>query len=616
MSGKGLWAWVLYCLLFYGNGMGQQDSISMLLENQNLEIVFDDPVWVKKVCLNDRDLSALLKIEGISQKEITIINDYKKVNGDFAHPLELYQIQGLPIEIIHKMLPFVEVEDGHSVHGRRQFSHSLMVRFRQSNGSNNVPLNQNMGNQLLRYSGGRGNFKWGGMITKDSGESWGEHYLFKSGYVKWTSANNRASVILGDYTFQWGQGLLGSSSFLTVPSWRIQTFIQPPPDIRPFTSTMEVLSKRGVISKFSFKKGLLIIGINEKKLHGAWVSESSFIPTTNSVFSDSTSISKFEAARRNGFFLFQQWRFKSNQLGIGCINDTIRRINDRGLWGNSKWTISWNRQRGNHHLFSEFAFFEMKFKCVMGGLFSLHPSVRLGLFFAKSQFNQMPSGFSHSFRQQLEWQVNTVLTIYGGVSLQKKWSQEIPVDFIKRNFFLEWEWKPKRHHQFYYRLVREHQWVLQPLGNTYDAACISDLTHRFDVVISIGSELKFHTRFEFSLKERLKERAQYYFFEWDYHPFDIPFSCVFRYTSFDADDWEMRRYTMERGVSGSYNMLALYGTGERLCFLVKWNPGRFNIQCKVHGQGQLQRTRSNRWASGNFGARSVGVELLLAFDIG
>ena len=73
----------------------------MLLENQNVEIVFDDPVWVKKVCLNDRDLSALLKIEGISQKEITIINDYKKVNGDCAHPLELYQIQGLPIEIIH-----------------------------------------------------------------------------------------------------------------------------------------------------------------------------------------------------------------------------------------------------------------------------------------------------------------------------------------------------------------------------------------------------------------------------------------------------------------------------------------------------------------------------------
>jgi len=379
---------------------------------------------------------------------------------------------------------------------------------------------------------------------------------------------------------------------------------------------METLSKRGLISKISSKRGVLLVGVNIKRVHGAWVSENEFIPTSNTTFIDSTSISKFETARRSGFFLLQQWHLKSNHLGIGVCNDTLRNLDHYGFLGKTKWSFSWNKQKGNHHLFSEFTFVEMKFKCVMGALFHPHPTFRFGAFFSKVQIDQSPSGFLQSFRQQLEWQVHSAIIVYAGVSLQKKWSSDISTDFFKRLFFVECEWKPKRNHQFYYRGFKEQQMVFLPWENTYQVTHIADLTHRVDAEIPIGNAFQFHTRFEFSHKERLKKRAQYYFFELDYHPFVIPVSCVFRYTSFDADDWNMRRFVMERGVSGSYNMRSLYGVGERLSVLMKWKPGKVNVQCKVYWQDHFQRTYLNRWASNGFGTRRVGVECLVAVELG
>ncbi len=259
---------MLCCLLGY-SVLAQQDLDEILvapsegISEEALEQLMQ--VYTQPIAINAITAEQLTLLGVLSKAQIQNFITYRDVYGPF---LSLYEIQVIPLfdkATIERLLPYVYFSLPNRTFAQdwQQAQHRLIFRtsqyleqkkgFTPPDTRSKVRYEGSPLRTLLRYRlAVPKRLSLGFSFEKDEGEkTWND---FGSGYLQIQNRGVVQQVILGDYTAQFGQGLVAGAGFYLGKSSETVLFARRnQTGIRPYTSTMEMNFLRGVAVEWQWK---------------------------------------------------------------------------------------------------------------------------------------------------------------------------------------------------------------------------------------------------------------------------------------------------------------------------------------------------------------------------
>lgn len=257
-----------------------QNIIGIPSDDLNYEELLESlgQLYIHPLDLNQANYAQLASLFVLSDRQIKNILDYRGKAGNFASIYELQVVEGLDLATIYKIIPFVTITESEfstqSVsNSLNNANHTFILR------TNNV-LEQKKGytplkgRETVRYLGKPGSIylrykmfhskdiSAGFTLEKDDGESFTFNSKkrqfvadFNSFHFQIQNKGHWKTISLGDYTMQFGQGLVLSSGFyLGKGAETILTIRRNSLGIRPYTSVIESNFFRGAAATYQIGK--------------------------------------------------------------------------------------------------------------------------------------------------------------------------------------------------------------------------------------------------------------------------------------------------------------------------------------------------------------------------
>jgi Helix-hairpin-helix motif len=237
---------------------------------ENLIMLYQDPLDINKATEADFRNLLLLKDAEISQ-----ILKHREQFGDYLSLYELQVISELDQRTISNLLPFLTIKSSIRDFKFREISRTaseqyLVLRAEQT-------LEQSKGFTDDKYAGSRQkyysrfrmshpkDFSIGFISEKDAGEkSMLDYYLF---HLQIQNKGRLKNLVLGDFTSQFGQGMIFSAGFAPGKSSEpIYSTRRSNLGIKPYNSLVETGSMRGLAFTYSVKNLQIspMVGINKR----------------------------------------------------------------------------------------------------------------------------------------------------------------------------------------------------------------------------------------------------------------------------------------------------------------------------------------------------------------
>jgi Helix-hairpin-helix motif len=237
---------------------------------ENLIMLYQDPLDINKA--SEADLRNLLILK---DSEITQIIKHREQYGDFLSLYELQVIPDLEPNTISNLLPFLTIKSSlkeFKISGLRRTASEqyLVLRTEQT-------LEKSRGFSEEKYAGSRQkyysrfrmshpkDFSLGFISEKDAGEkSLLDYYIF---HIQIQNKGQLKNLVLGDFTSQFGQGLIFSAGFAPGKSSEpIYSTRRSNLGIKPYNSLVETGSMRGLALTYTFKNLQIspMVGYNKR----------------------------------------------------------------------------------------------------------------------------------------------------------------------------------------------------------------------------------------------------------------------------------------------------------------------------------------------------------------
>ncbi len=248
-----------------------QNIIGIPSDDLNYEELLESlsQLYINPIDLNKANYAQLASLFVLSDKQIKTLIDYRTSAGSFASIYELQVLEGYDLDTIYKIIPFVTISEStlsmSSVEESFKKANQTLI-FRSNNileqKKGYTPLK---GRETVRYLGKPGSLylrykvfhikdiSAGFTLDKDDGETFNFNAKkrqfvadFASFHFQVQNKGRWKNISLGDYTMQFGQGIVLSSGFYlgkgaeTILSVRRNSL-----GIRPYTSIIESNFFRG-----------------------------------------------------------------------------------------------------------------------------------------------------------------------------------------------------------------------------------------------------------------------------------------------------------------------------------------------------------------------------------
>jgi hypothetical protein len=260
---------LLMALIFF-NGFGQTinrpeinlDEFILKLapiqtEDANYEDIYENlfTIYQNPLDLNKADIADLRALFFLTENQINAILNHKNKFGNFMSIYELQAVEGLTMEDIRTLLPFVQVRNEigttrFSNFTKKAVEHYLVLRADQTlEPSAGFKEDKFMGSAQRYYTRYRmshsKDFSIGFVSEKDAGEkNFMDYYNF---HVQVQNKGIVKNLVVGDYLMQFGQGMIFSAGFAAGKgSEPVYTTRRSNIGIRPYNSVVENGSFRGV----------------------------------------------------------------------------------------------------------------------------------------------------------------------------------------------------------------------------------------------------------------------------------------------------------------------------------------------------------------------------------
>jgi hypothetical protein len=226
-------------------------------EDANYEDVYENlfTIYQNPLDLNKADIADLRALFFLNESQINAILNHKKLFGNFLSIYELQAVEGLSMEDIRSLLPFIQVRNGISTtrlsnFAKKAVEHYLVLRADQTlEASAGFKENKFAGSPQRYYTRYRmshsKDFSIGFVSEKDAGEkNFLDYYNF---HVQVQNKGIVKNLVVGDYLMQFGQGMIFSAGFAAGKgSEPVYTTRRSNVGIRPYNSVVENGSFRGI----------------------------------------------------------------------------------------------------------------------------------------------------------------------------------------------------------------------------------------------------------------------------------------------------------------------------------------------------------------------------------
>lgn len=224
--------------------------------------------------LNKTDGKDLAELRFLSPLQISNIINHREVGGHFITVNELQTVDGLDVETVRLLVPFVKVETSSQLKGLsfndylNEGKHDLLLRYGRI-------LQNQQGYRITdttrsRYLGSpdrlfaryryhlKQNVQFSLNMEKDAGEQFftgAQRYGFDfySGGLYFKNQKRLKQVVIGDYSLQFGQGLALWTGLSFGKGALVQHVARQGLGLRPYTSTNEFLFFRGFAATYLMK---------------------------------------------------------------------------------------------------------------------------------------------------------------------------------------------------------------------------------------------------------------------------------------------------------------------------------------------------------------------------
>lgn len=226
-------------------------------EDANYEDVYENlfTIYQNPLDLNKADIADLRALFFLSENQINAIIHHKNKFGNFLSIYELQAVEGLSIEDIRAILPFVQVKNGIgttrlSNFAKKAVEHYLVIRADQTlEPIAGIKEDKFVGSAQRYYTRYRmshnKDFSIGFVSEKDAGENkFFDYYNF---HIQVQNKGIIKNLVIGDYLMQFGQGMIFSAGFAAGKgSEPVYTTRRSNVGIRPYNSVVENGSFRGI----------------------------------------------------------------------------------------------------------------------------------------------------------------------------------------------------------------------------------------------------------------------------------------------------------------------------------------------------------------------------------
>lgn len=610
----------------------------------NLQKRIENPIHLNS--LTRQDLTELLIF---NDAEIDAILSHRDSYSDFVDIHEIQAIRGLSLEKAKLLSLFVYLND-------KRFSYEV-----ESTGNNNVWIKWKTDIETRQgfkdkgtgstYVGDKNYFflrlnnhiteswKYGFTLEKDPGENFNNSNVgfdYTSGYIQKTKVSQSIeTIILGDFSARFGQGLIVGNSFnLGKSISSINTNIGGR-SIRPYTSTIENLMWRGIATQVKLKDNIGIIGfvshkpidanldINQNDEKVVTSLQNSGLHRTQSEINDRDSNQETTIATRisydndhsslafNSSFTrykipilrsnqaYNKFRFSGNQFANFSID---YKHYDKSFTIFGELAMSSNASISHTHTvmssLDRQLDISLNYRSFSPSFYSISENS-----FSESRLTQNEEGFytGIEYRPTQNWKINSYIDIWHHPWL--KFRVDGPSYGIE--YALRIEFRKKRKSSLYaqYRYESKEENSSQPSISDY---LVNKNINRLRVqyTYQLNTAIKLRTRTEYShyIKEKEQSNGWLLFQDVIYSPLESVIALRGRLSYFSIDDFDSRIYAYENDISFEYSVPFFSGSGWRY-YLV----GKYKFNRKISGEFRISQTR---YTDGRTSISSGSAEIL------
>ena len=616
----------LYLILASATLFSQTDS-SYLKTEEIIEDILQEPVgevdesdlydileqlMLNPININSASVEQLTRIPQLDISDARLIVDHRKKYGKFFSVNELYTVEGLNIQLIKNISPFVYVPETGFAEGKEPektetilTQTKLLYRGRFINSLQNNQgfiTNKFEGTKpriynrlLLKYSD---NYQAGVIAEKDPGElSYNE---FTAGHLAVNDASFIYKAVILDYYLEFGQGLT---------MWSPYAFPKGPDAIypvkrvdkisKPFTSSTENNFFRGVTASFKVADFTL----------SAFYSDNSFDATIDSVTGSITG-TPIDGLHRTPNEIAKRKTASEQMLG-GRIDYNYQNILRLGVlhyqsrFSNPFQSSSIFDISGSEFRYSAFAY-DLSFqKFNLAGEFSYDGTSVASInilqllitdsFTFISSFRNYPSNFFslHGFAfGERNGATRNEVGIYTGF----KWRTPIglfnfyydqfkfpyatffePIPSSGNEFLFDYLTKPIHKFELRLRYKYENKDVTQPIENSKQIIDRIKRTIRAEIYYTISNKIRLRGRFEYSsydLSATDESESGYLIFQDIRYAPTSGLNLYGRIIFFKTDSFNSAVYEYENNLTGVLTNIPLFYQGIRWYLLIRYRPMR------------------------------------------
>lgn len=573
--------------------------------------------------LNASDIAEIVGSPLLSAEQAQALIAHRQKFGILIAVEELQVTGAFDTNYLQKIKPFVFCgrplvdEQFHFSALLSAARHEVLLRFRRRlddkigfADDGNYPFYKGDPNQVMfRYRMRAGNFFSAGIVMeKDPGEVLFASYNggrmdFFSWHVFVRPNRLVKTFYLGDYQFQFGQGLVAWNGLSLGKSAEVNQFFRRGMGFRPYASAGEAGFNRGIATSMSFHNWSVDVWGSYRKLDA-------------SLFPVDTTFQKFEVSSINESGLHRTYDEIKRKALLTNISSGLhlqwekKRIRsewtihqqyfDSPLWpgddpyerfdadGNSFLNAGWAIRYlfNNATVYSEVALDRQGDNAFVGGVLlmpdkrwtiSLHirdysksyqcigcDGLREG---GKTQNERgVLAGFSWQIHQQLKFQGYLDRFYFPWL----RYTTSSPSE--GKEWLTQLTYVPSRTTEAYIRIKEEVKWN-DMFTNAYEVPKeVSKVSIRANVQWMYTKNWEFQSRCEWvGLQQSAgKSNGLLFFQEVRYKPLGKPYSLVARWSMFHTDSYETRIYTYEQDMAGSFSLPAYSDRGSKYYILLRY----------------------------------------------
>jgi hypothetical protein len=578
----------------------------------------------QKIDLNTANYAELMQSGFLSPAQALSIIDHIQRNGKIISAYELQSIESLDLETIHRLIPLLKTQslkpkiDFKTLRfkGNNSITYRAQGVLQAQEGYNNDGRSDYLGSankQYFNYRYQNEVLEWGLTFEKDAGEQFinpkthEPEYL--TGYLAIRNLPHKTSIILGNYTAQFGQGLAVFNGFGFGKSPMVTSTAKFGQGLKSYRSANEANYFRGI--------GISTQVLNKTRIH-LYASQRNR-DASYQITDSSSAFLDFNAIDLSGFHRTQTEIDKTSTVQESVLGSNIELDIQRLSLG---YNVLYQKQEAHSSIaesaetslgtsmiqslyfsfpflnvlsFGEIAAQEQSIAALLGLNIVLHPSLSLSILgrnISAKYANPLAAAFTESSKVQNEQ------GFYLGMEylLHRKWTFNAYADhfyFPNASYLADYASKgsdyfqsllfvPSKTLQFglRHRYIQKERNAgsipIETLEKTHNRELRFDVQYQLNQHLCISNRIQ-HKRYQF-LNENHEGSLIYQDISIHFPKHKLKLEA--RYTAFNVGDFNARLYSFERDMPGNFNIQVFNNDGYKWYILLKKSLGK-SLDCWI-----------------------------------